>query len=184
MTLRKIIIPCISLVFLISSANGKSDFKDCAALPTAFIEGLSRTACEISQSVIIESYSSPRPTSPYASEFDWRNVAIASGKKSNAVMAVAGIKSGPAATRIQTGLLRPPLPDRIAKRYLIPKASRYGHWVIAYEQVEYGAQGSIPGFAMECATAIRSFKQEIKVVAECFPFGGRVRFSKALGAIG
>lgn len=174
---------CLSLVFLMRAAIADSNLPGCSTPPLALIDGLSRTACEISRSVTIERYSSPKPASPYASEFDRREVAIALGKKAGSVTAVAGIKAGANAVQVQTSLLPPPFVDQIAKRYPTPKARRYKHWVIAYEQIEYAAQGTAQGFPLECATAIHSTTQVTKIVAECFPLGERARFSKTLDAV-
>lgn len=174
---------CISFAFVMHVAIADSVLLECSTPPATLIDGLSRTACEISRSVMVEHYSGPKPAQPYASEFDRREVAIAIGKKAESVTTVAGIRAGPRAVQIQTSLLYPPFVDQIAKRYPTPKARRYKRWVIAYEQIEYGAQGSEQGFPLECATAVHSTTRATKIVAECFPLEERARFLKTLDAV-
>lgn len=174
---------CLSLVFVMRATIADSHLPECSTPPAVLIDGLSRTACEISQSVMVERYSGPKPAHPYASEFDRRKVAIAIGKKAESVTTVAGIRAGPRAVQVQTSLLYPPLVDQVAKRYPTPKARRYKRWVIGYEQIEYGAQGSAQGFPLECATAVHSTTQATKIVAECFPLEERARFLKTLDAV-
>ncbi|MDP9990619.1 hypothetical protein J2W30_000282 [Variovorax boronicumulans] len=174
---------CFSLVLVTRATLADSHLPACSAPPAILIDGLSRTTCEIARSVTVEHYSGPKPASPYASELDRREVAIALGKKAESVTTVAGIRVGPHVVQVQTSLLHPPFVDQIAKRYPTPKARRYKHWVIAYEQIEYGAQGSEQGFPLECATAVHSTTHATKIVAECFPLEERARFLKTLDAV-
>lgn len=177
------IFSCLLLLLVARAALADSDFSACSTPPAILIDELGRTACEFSRSVTIERYSSSKPASLYANDFDRREVVIASGKTVESVRAVAGIRIRPSTRQVQTDLLHPPFADQIAKRYPLPKASRYGRWVIAYEQIEYGAQGSAQRFPLECATAIRSTTRATEIVAECSPLGERARFSKTLDAI-
>lgn len=174
---------CLSFALAAQAAIAESALQKCSTPPLMLLYSLSRTACENSRSVTIERYSSPKPASPYASDFDRREVVIASGKTVESIRAVAGIRVGPSARQVQTDLLHPPFADQIGKRYPLPKTSRYRHWVISYEQIEYGAQSSAQGFPLECATAIRSTTRATKIVAECSPLGERARFSKTLDAV-
>lgn len=174
---------CLSLVLVMHAAIADSTVVGCSNSPAIIIFGLDRVACEVSQSVAIERYSGQKLASPYASEFDQREVVVAWGGKAEFVEAVAGIKSDPGAIQRQTGLLQPPFADQIVRRYLFKKASRYNQWVIVYEQIEYAAQGAAQKFFLECATAIRSSTQATKVVAECFSLEERRRFLKTLDAV-
>lgn len=174
---------CLLLIFMARAAGAAATVLECPTSPAVSIEGISRTACEISRSVVIERYLSPEPTSVYASKLDRREVAIAMGKNAESVASAAGLTLGPRSIQVQTKLLQPPFADQIARRYVNPMKIRYKNWMIAYEEIEYGAQGSAPGFPFECATAIQSTLQAKKIVAECFPLEERARFAKTLDAV-
>ena len=174
---------CFLLIVIARVASAAAPVLECPTSPAVSIEGISRTVCEVSRSVMIERYLSPEPTSVYASNLDRREVAIATGKNAESVASVAGLRLGPRAVQVQTKLLQPPFVDQIARRYVNPMKIRYKNWMIAYEEIEYGAQGSAHGFPFECATAIQSTWQARKIVAECFPLEERARFAKTLDAV-
>jgi hypothetical protein len=173
----------LSLMFFTCAASADAALLECSTYPSILMDGLGRATCEIFQSVKIERYFGPMPASPYANNFDRREVAIALGENAETVREITGAKTKAGTAHLQASFFQPPFSDQIFKRHSISKPSRYKHWAIAYEHIEYAAQGSSRGFVLECATAIHFPTRTMKIVAECFPWEERVRFSRTLDAV-
>lgn len=153
------------------------------SLPLISVNELRRTACQKSASVSIETYLSPKSSSPYATVFDQRELAVAYGTDEFAVKAAVGATNRRRPRIRESRILQPPRADQVSTIELSQKNQKYGAWTVSTEQVEYGNQGGKPGFALTCATAIRSTLKATVAISECFPFEEKDRFVNALRSV-
>ncbi|RZL65361.1 MAG: hypothetical protein EOP81_04740 [Variovorax sp.] len=167
----------------ISPAFGGDLPADCTASPLISVNELRRTACRKLESISIEVYLSPKPPSPYATEFDQRELAIAYGRDEVAVKAAVGATKEMRARIRQSRILQPPRAAQVSAIELSQRTQKYGAWTVSTEEVQYGTQGGGAGFALNCATAIRSTRKATVAVSECFPFEGKDRFVDAFSSI-
>lgn len=165
------------------SVMGDSEPAICAepVLPGLHI---AKAYCDMESGRSTFSFSGPEPTSPYTSDFDRRRVVIAKAT-STSKLKLPGSLGAESRSRRSTGiqLIAPPVEDQIVQREHIKKTVKKRGWKIVTERVTYGAQGGVPGFAMDCSTATRWQKTFTLAVAECYPLEERQRFIKTLELI-
>lgn len=140
--------------------------------------------CDVAHGRVVFSFSGPEPTSPYASDFDRRRVAIAKATSTRRLKLPGGPGAeshSPRSAGFQ--LLSPPAQEQIVQREEVKKAVKKSGWHIVTERVSYGAQGGRFGFVMECSTATHWHKTYALAVAECYPLEERQRFVKTLELI-
>lgn len=152
---------------------------------TKFVGNLfTNSECSSRDGVTISTFLGPAALSPYATEFDRRTFVVARGQDAMAVRNVAGLIEVPRGTvKTQITLAQPPLQDQITRRDAKRVASSHRQWVVRSESVQYTAQGGVPGYVVECATAIRSKRLETVAAAECFSLEERKRFLRTLDAL-
>lgn len=144
-------------------------------------ENLQISACSSGLGLTRVEYVGSTPPSPYATEFDKRKVVIAQGQDARLVRNAAGIETGPhGASLSRTRLVRPPEEDQLASRKMSRAGSSFEGWTVWVESIQYAAQGAMPGFTMDCATALRTEKVAATAVAECFALEERQRFFSIL----
>lgn len=124
-----------------------------------------------------------QPTSPYATDFDRRHVVVISSMNANLVRSTSGFRNtGNALSIAKTQLVSPPNEDQIASRNILEKVIKKSDWLIVTERVQYGVQGGLPGFVIDCSTAFRKRKTNSFAVAECYPLEQRQRFYELLAS--
>lgn len=153
---------------------------ECSTPPLVAINGLKRTGCQNLGSGTVERYLSDKSLSPYASEFDQRDLTVAHGKDLKAVMTAVGIDSRSITSSTGSPLLHLPMADKVSRVGLNKRNFRYRSWNVSTERIEYGAQGGAPGFQITCAVAVRSTKERAVVFTECFPLEEKNRFIRTL----
>jgi hypothetical protein len=156
---------------------------ECVNPPLLAAKEINRSSCRLLVGTTVERYLENKPTSAYATEFDRRELAVAYGKNSARVKAVAGIDGDVKNSLVESQFLEPPFVNLISKVFPMKRFRRRGNWVIYAVQIEYGAQGGAPGFPLCCSTALRSSNKKTIVIAECFPLEERERFYQTLDSI-
>jgi hypothetical protein len=170
------------LAFCVGSASADG-MPDCAT-PVLVTDLLARSECDSQDGITRSRFLGAAPSSPYATEFDRRSVAVARGHDPKAVSEAAGVILLSRGARLQrTRLTRPPAEDQIARRTAVRATSKYRQWTVMMERVQYSAQGGAPGFVVDCATALSSTARETTAVAECFALEDRQRFLRTLDEI-
>lgn len=177
-------VAAVMLALGVASVSAENS-PECAK--TNFIGVLfTQTECTTQDGVTVSQFLGTAPSSPYATEFDRRAFAfaVARGQNTESVRRVAGIVKGfRGAATTQSFLSPPPSQAQIARRDASGAARSHHQWIVMFERVQYAAQGGVPGFVIDCATAIRSNRSETVEAAECFPLEERKRFFRTLDAI-
>lgn len=168
------------VAFLFSSHIYASESEvSCQPWPPALLPNSSVT-CHIESSIEITS-SKVLSTSTYATELDNRILVAARSENKLELLNFSGIKkSNGNYFLIRTKSIPIPYSDYITKRE--PQNPEvFGKWVILREIIQYGSQGSTPGYAIKCATAIRNGEDEVATtVSECYPFDEEGRYLDVL----
>ncbi|MEY4581319.1 MAG: hypothetical protein RL701_6022, partial [Pseudomonadota bacterium] len=124
-------------------------------------DSLTQSECSSQDGITVSQFVGATPSSPYATEFDRRTVAVVRGHDAKSVRQAAGFVNGSRGIALpQSRLARPPAEDQIARRVADRATSRYRKWTVMTEKIQYGAQGGAPGFVLDCATALRSNQRE------------------------
>lgn len=165
------------------SINASSQVPHCAESIFPKLN-LRQTSCNEQDGVETRKYSGSEPTSPYATEFDRRQVVIAKSADTAKLQQVVGLKvTGQTLKMPRIQLVTPPFEDQISQRKSMSKPERRNGWVIVTERIQYAAQGGRPGFVMDCSTAVHRRKKDSAAVAECFPLEERDRFLHTLDSV-
>lgn len=183
-------VPALALLLLLrfQPATADAAATHCAGRPSISGTELLLDSCRTEGGMTIERYVGPKPTSPYATALDQRELVVAHGSAPAAVKAATLHDADPRATRAPSRLLAPPLEDQVSRSTSAGTARRHGHWRVSTLQVEYGAQGGSPGFSLSCATATKASEKRTAlrattIVAECFAPEERPRFYKTLDSL-
>ncbi|SFO98833.1 hypothetical protein SAMN05216567_103610 [Variovorax sp. OK605] len=157
----------------------------CAGRPSISGTDLLLASCRTKGGMAIERNLGPKPSSPYATALDQRELVVAHGSAPADAKAATADDADPHAARAPSRLLAPPLEDQISRRTSAGTARRYGHWRVSTLRVEYGVQDASPGFFLSCATATRTSEKRTAakaatIVAECFAPQEHPRFYKTL----
>ena len=145
---------------------------------------LARVSCEERGVGWIEQYRDVAPLSPYATEFDRRNVIVARSADPVFFVEAAGVRgAGRMQSLAQTRLVTPPAVDQLRRRQVTRAVGRHAGWTVYTEHLIYKAQGGARGFVIDCATGLRSGGKYTTGVAECFAVEERPRFLRMLEAI-
>ena len=140
--------------------------------------------CEEPTGGRIERYRAAALPSPYATEFDRRDVTVAYTADPVFLTHVTGIRgTGPTRSLTKTLLVTPPVSDQVGQRRVARGAKRHGGWFIFTERLAYQGQGGRLGFVIDCATALRMKDRNTTAVAECFAVEEMPRFLHMLDAI-
>jgi hypothetical protein len=157
---------------------------DClAARENQSFEGLTIASCDSQNDVTTSKYAHITPNSAYATEFDRRELFVASSSNLDSLYQKIGlVRSGQSLNLKSTQLALPPHSDQIASRHVLRKTIRKNSWTIFLEDIQYGSQGGAPGFAIECGTAIQPKPVEgnFVSVSECFSNENKQNFFKTL----
>jgi len=164
-------------VFALGSAS------ECSTPPVVIVSGLDRNACQILGSVVVERYLGAKSSSPYANEFDRRDLTVVQGKDPMAVIATVGIDRRLNDFPKNPQFLHSPMKDQVLKVGAERKRFKHRSWSVLTEIFDYGAQGGVPGFPLACAVALHSAPMRTIVVTECFPLEGRPLFINALDSV-
>jgi hypothetical protein len=147
------------------------------------LDQLSMTDCTTEAGVLVLKYANIGTDSPYATEFDRRDLSIALSDNRAVLLRKIGAKISRRGISLRTTLLAsPPHSSQIKDRRMSPNPARAGKWIIFIEDIQYAAQGTAPGFPIECGTAVRLNDSGVRAVAvsECFTYENKQRFLSTL----
>jgi hypothetical protein len=97
---------------------------------------------------------------------------------------MTGVPLGRQDTRgYRTQLVQPPVAEQVVRRTPDLNVQSHLGWLIFSERVDYGAQGGGIGYAVDCATAIRTNERATAAVSECFAIEDRHRFLQTLSVV-
>lgn len=179
---RRLSFPLAVLAVLAAPVTWSAEPQPCGS-PLLHDQTLTQIRCEERGTGRIEHYQDAAPPSPYATEFDRRNVAVARSADPSFFVETAGLRGrGSAQTLTQTLLVTPPAVDQLRQRRVAQMVKRYRGWVVNIEHLAYKAEGDKPGFVFNCATAMRSGVQNTTALAECFGVEEMPRFLRTLEA--
>lgn len=169
-------------VMLAGPATWADEAPRCGS-PILFELSLTRVSCEERGAGSVERYRDSAPLSPYATEFDRRNVVVARSADPVFFIEAAGLGgAGKVRNLTQTRLVTPPAVDQLQRRQVAKAVARHAGWTVYTEHLVYKAQGNARGFVIDCATGIRSGRGKATAVAECFALEERARFLRTLEA--
>jgi hypothetical protein len=83
----------------------------------------------------------------------------------------------------RTQLVQPPVAEQVIRRTPDLNVQSHRGWRIFFEHVDYGAQGGEIGYAVDCATAIKTNERDVAAVSECFAIEERYRFLQTLSVV-
>lgn len=162
------------LVLFAPQAIADASIVQCAHLPPS--QGLSLTQCDREGRVAIARFRNQSLSSPYATEFDNRNVVVGSAELDG------GESELERSLRAKvTKLIGPPQIGAIAKRE--KRITKYGEWSILKEVVQYEMQGGAPGYVMQCMVATAKRRKQLTVVGECLPLEEEDRFLALVSSV-
>ncbi len=147
---------------------------------------LAMSDCATESGILVLKYTGIETGSPYATEFDRREVSVALSDNPALLLRRTGAKRTKRGIFFQTTLLAsPPNLAQIKKRRMLPNSVRAGKWRIFTEDIQYAAQGPARGFQIECETAVQLGDSGEKTVAvsECFGYENKQRFLSTLTQI-
>lgn len=175
----------LALLLACTCANAQIENSTCKRIAGS-LGDLNLSNCVIQDGVLVAKYQKAAPASPFSTEFDKRNFFLALSSDSSVLYKRIGVRSkNRKISLISTLLAMPPEQDQILIRHVIKKEVKFGGWTVFFEEVQYAAQGQVPGYAMKCGTAIRSLalKNEMIAASECFPYRNKELFLETLNNI-
>ena len=155
---------------------------DCPNSQKLIFDGLHRETCQLLGSVTIERYRGEKKSSPYATDFDRRELVVADGIISMAGLAKIVSPDNASSSFNSFDLLQPPMTDQIFRVSRLP-LRMFQTWAISADIVRYKTQGDVPGFDLTCALAKRTVYTKSTAVMECFPSEGRANFYSVLNSL-
>lgn len=168
------------LLILVSTVSRSDPPSCCEGLSLDSAE-LRLLGCSDRNGVVLCTYVGSTDASPYATEFDRRTVVIACGAESPSLRAMIGVPlEEKDAGGYRTLLARPPEEEQVVRRTPDSSVQNYFGWQVYSERVDYGAQGGMSGYTIDCATAIKATERYTSAVSECFSVEKRNRFLQTL----
>lgn len=147
------------------------------------LDKLSMTHCATEAGVLVLNYKDVETGSPYATDFDKREVSVAISNSRALILKKIGAEVTKRGISLhKTLLVSPPAPAQIKDRHMSPNPARSGNWKVFIENIQYAAQGSAPGFPIKCGTALQfnDFGDSAVAVSECFTYENKHRFLSTL----